>query len=161
MPLLPTHKKKAGIAEKKPKKILITWMTRPFTWMASTASTHDSYVFTWMDFLIQGLDGGEGRELYVGKSHSSVSEVHSRGWRFLSPQTRPSRAPAEQSKTNQSVKSGCFRPVNSTLLVFRTCWIVLLKKLQRIMLLKARNCMSKDRHGAAFSSGGSSYIHIY
>jgi hypothetical protein len=38
-----------------------------------------------MDFLIQGLDGGEGRELYVGKSHSSVSEVHSRGWRFLFP----------------------------------------------------------------------------
>ncbi len=31
--------------------------------MASTASTHNSYVFTWMDFLIQGLDGGEGREL--------------------------------------------------------------------------------------------------
>jgi hypothetical protein len=45
-----------------------------------------------------------------------------------SPQTRRSRAPAEQSKTDQLVKSGCFRPVNSTLLVFRTCWIVLLKK---------------------------------
>ena len=59
--------------------------------MDSTASTHDSYVFTWLVFSFKASTGGGGSWALRGKSHSSISEVHSRGWRFLSPQkTRPS-----------------------------------------------------------------------